>query len=81
MCILSFRETHLEGSVRAFVFCMLAIPQECPFYLKAITSVEHLVRPFHLTIKRAITYLHNVPAKEYKIYTKKNYKEIWKYLI
>ena len=37
---------------------MLAIPQECPFYLKAITSVEHLVRPFHLTIKRAITYLH-----------------------
>ena len=44
--------------VRAFVLSMLAIPQECPFYLKAITSVEHLVRPFHLTIKRAITYLH-----------------------
>ena len=37
---------------------MLAILQEGPFYLKAITSVEHLVRPFHLTIKRAVTYLH-----------------------
>ena len=62
--ILSFRERKCE---RAFVFRMLAIPQEGPFYLKAITSVEHLIRPFHLTVKRAITYLHNVPAKEYKV--------------
>ena len=66
----------VKGSVKELLFleCLLFL-KSALFYLKAITSVEHLVRPFHLTIKRAITYLHNVPAKEYKIYTKKIIKK------